>query len=243
MTSWIAGVTTAPRKQPTVKTTVKSLQLAGWDPILFAEPNSVQVPNIETFTNPVRLGLWNNWLNAARYCVESKADVILLAQDDIIIHPGAKRFVESILWPSKKIGFLSLYTPAHYSKKQPEGIIISRPVTLWGSCCMVWPREILKRVIEHPVAINWYGPNPSRTERIKMAKYPFLIKNSDTAIGKVIYAMNRKMMHVNPSLCQHIGDTSTVSDKPNKGNRQAANLVDFSKPLSYPPIAKYELII
>ena len=110
---WSVVVTTAPRKKPKLDVTISSLRKAGWsDPIVFAEPDSPAC-DATTHTNTERLGVFHNWMRAARYALDTDADVIMTVQDDVWFHPDSKWFAESVLWP-ENCAFLSLYTPLHH---------------------------------------------------------------------------------------------------------------------------------
>ena len=73
---WSVVVTTAPRQRSKLQTTIQSLLTAGWnDPIVFAEPDS-STCDATTYTNPVKLGVFHNWIKSATHALNSNADVI-----------------------------------------------------------------------------------------------------------------------------------------------------------------------
>lgn len=84
------AVTTAPRKDCTLAYCLASIEACGWTPIVFAEPGSTET-DYQTITNPVKLGIWHNWLNACRWCLEnSSSQYIMTVQDDSLFHPDCK---------------------------------------------------------------------------------------------------------------------------------------------------------
>lgn len=235
---WFVAVTTAPRKHCTLIECVNSVRSAGWEPHIFAEPGSTQT-DARTTCNNERLGVWHNWLNACRYALETDAKLILTIQDDSLFHPETRLFTESILWPSRDCGFISLYTPKHYTlakRKTPRSAGVNRVATscLWGACALVWDRRVLSAVIEHPIAKSWIGVgsrsgNPEVLERRR--REPHLIANSDTAIGKIVNKLRRSMWFVDPSPVSHIATHSTIGHGGNSGRRNCWRCASPSVPL------------
>ena len=207
---WSVMVTTAPRREPTLQICVDSLRDCGWEPTVLAEPESPTVDCL-TIHNEYKLGVWRNWVKSVRLALETDAEVIMTVQDDSLFHPESKIFTESIMWPANNCGFISLYTPKHYSfdtKKnlKPPGVhkVITR--SLWGACALVFPRR---------------KDNPS------------LIANSDTAIGKLMNWNKYTMWFVDPSPVQHIARFSAIGHGGNEGRRNCYRPADHSLPLSY----------
>lgn len=252
--SWAVAVTTAPRYQPTLPVCLNSLRSAGWNPIVFAEPDSIDNPDpgLQIIQNSRQLGVWHNWLNSAKWCLNNTdAELIMTVQDDVIIHQDSLEFAESILWPSERCGFLSLYTPKHYQLKQGDpdrwsiGVRRVRTKSLWGACVLVWPRKVLEKVVSHKIAEQWLGAPPRRNEEEsaenfsqrkeallkKRAENPSMIANSDTAIGKIVNHLGLEMWFVDPSPAQHIARHSTVSHGDNSGRRNCHRCADFNLPL------------
>lgn len=235
----MVAVTTAPRQNCTLNECIESLRVCGWEPIVFAEPESTE-SDAKTIVNPRRLGVWHNWLHSARWSLEhSTASLIMTVQDDSLFHIDSKVFVEQILWPDKHVGFVSLYTPKHYSigKSSIKPVGVNRIVTrsLWGACALVWPREVLEKVVEHPIAKKWSGARPRSGNKAviqRRLENPHTIANSDTAIGKILNAMRRTMWFVDPSPVQHIARYSSISHGDNSGRRNAWRIADHQKPLT-----------
>jgi hypothetical protein len=232
------AVTTAPRKDCTLAYCLASIEACGWNPIVFAEPGSTET-DYQTITNRVKLGIWHNWLNSCKWCLENTSTpYIMTVQDDSLFHPDSKSFIESIKWP-KNTGFISMYTPKHYSlnlknKLKPVGINKIITKSLWGACALLWERETLGRVLNTTVCRNWLGAKPKsgNTAVIENRKRnPSLIANSDTAIGKAINSLGLFMYFVDPSPVHHISQFSTISHGDNTGKRNCYRCSDFDKPL------------
>lgn len=251
---WFVAVTTAPRQDCTLRACVGSMVRAGWTPSIFAEPNTdltgIDVPVIR---NDQRLGVWHNWLRSVKYGLQTDAKYILTVQDDSLFHPDSRKFTESILWPSPDAGFVSLYTPKHYSivprkktMQRPPGVNRIATRSLWGACAFVMPREVAEQVVSHKIATSWYGAGPRRKRRerhsdfaarrdkwtAKRKREPWRIQNSDTAIGKLMKATNRSIWFVDPSPVQHIAKHSAAGHGGNDGRRNCLRCANHSVPLS-----------
>lgn len=229
--NWSIVVTTAPRRKPKLETTILSLKDAGWkDPVVFAEPDSPTC-DATTYTNGFKLGVFYNWLKAAQHGLDSGADVIMTVQDDVWFHPDSKWFAESALWP-ENCGFLSLYTPLHYSivqkKMKPWGIYPIYTKSLWGAMAMIWHRSVLEEVVNSDRAKNWIGRRSTmkRSEIEHKENNPQDVCNVDTFIGYSIRDMGRNMNYVNPSFVQHISEYSSIGGRDVNGKRSAKFMVE-----------------
>lgn len=240
----IVCLTTAPRREPTSQQTLKSLRQAGFDHIVaFAEPGSETLDCL-TVWNANKLGVWHNWTQSCRWALENTChDIIVTVQDDAAFHPGSRQFLEAIAWPSKKTAFVSLYTPQHYSMKRGHprtpGVNKIATYSLWGAVALAWPRKVLARVLEHPIAREWIGAGPRRSvDRPgwieKRTKQPHLVQNSDTAIGKVVNAMRLEMYFVDPSLVTHTAKYSAIGHGDNSGRRNAGRIAPHDRLIEIP---------
>jgi len=249
MTEWAVAVTTAPRKRPTIRKCLESISACGWKPIVFAEPDSLVPIGTIGFLNEIKLGVWHNWIQSVRWVLDNTdASIIMTVQDDSYFHPDSKTYIEQALWPSPNIGFVSLYTPKHYTVRswngshRPVGINRILTSSMWGACATIFPRIVLEKVITHPTALKWQGVLPGKNrkpgnkeKRLRIAERrrldPSLVANSDTAIGKIINVLNREMWFVDPSPVSHIATHSTIAHGGNKGRRNCFRCSDHTIPL------------
>jgi hypothetical protein len=143
-------------------------------------------------------------------------------------------------WP-KNAGFVSLYTPKHYSiigktgEMRPVGINRIVTKSLWGACALLWPRDILQSVIDTPTCKYWLGAQPkSKSKSVveNRKSNPSLIANSDTAIGKAMNRLKLSMYFIDPSPVHHVAQFSTISHGDNTGRRNCYRCADFDKPLA-----------
>jgi hypothetical protein len=238
---WSVVITTAPREISTVHECVGSLRKAGWEPVIFAEPGSHEVHDAETVWNDKKLGVWHNFLSSSRWAIDNTpAEYIMTVQDDSVFHPDSKSFTESIVWPSQKTGFVSLYTPLHYSSGRrgnptKPGVNLIRTGSLWGACAIVWPISVLNTVVNHPITREWVGAISRGKKRQLLEsrkKDSSLIANSDTAIGKIVNELNREMWFIDPSPVRHIATVSSISHGGNTGKRNCSRCADHAVPLA-----------
>lgn len=247
--NWAVVVTTAPRKDPTLSVCLDSLLIAGWNAKVFAEPGEYGYLNKEysdsVIFNKTKRGVWWNWVDSCRWALDNtNAENIMTVQDDSLFHPDSKSFVENFLWPREDAGFVSLYTPKHYSvrghlkSKPPRPLGLNRIVTksLWGACALIFPRSVLEEMMNSPFIDNWRGANlktKSAWEKKKKERgeNPHMIANSDTAIGKMMNSMGKSMWFMDPSPVQHIAEHSAMGHGGNKGRRNCGRCAKYSMSL------------
>ena len=242
--NWAVLVTAAPRKECTLSKCISSIRKAGWEPEVFAEPDTTVVPNVKYHYNSVRLGAWHNWLSSVRWALtKTQCRYILTVQDDSLFHPDSRSFVESVMWPSNSTGFVSLYTAKHYSENgnggmRKVGVNKLNTTSLWGACALVFPRDVLQQLVNHTVALNWLGVAPSKlSDRKKKEtlehrrKNPHLIQNLDTAIGKILNGLHLDMYTIDPSPVQHISKHSAIGHGSNSGKRNCGRCASHTIPL------------
>lgn len=227
------AVTTAPRRDCTLAYCLASIEANGWNPIVFAEPGSTET-DYQTIKHPQKLGIWHNWLTACKWAIANgNTEYIMTVQDDSLFHPDSKLLVAGMEWPDN-CGFVSLYTPRHYSRGKPPGINHVGTRCLWGACALLFKVEVLERVLASPRVPEWFGyhtrsRDPTIMERRRADTS--LVGNSDTVIGKIINDMQMKMYFVEPSPVHHIARHSTISHGSNVGNRNCDPCSNFDQPL------------
>lgn len=224
----VVGVTTAPRKQATLQTSIVSIVENQWEPHIFAEPGSelTGLNALPIHHNSERLGAWRNWVHACETLLkETKSDYILTVQDDVKIVPGTAGFLKNFEWPANDCGMVSLYTPTQYAKNK-TGCFPIKTRSLWGACAMLFKRAHLKKLLNTKVAKNWNGA-PFKTRKRK--REPHEVANIDTAIGKMLAELNLKPYFFTPSLSQHFAEYSSIGHGGLGPKRTAKEVVsDFS---------------
>lgn len=210
VSTWAVGVTTAPRKEPTLGTCLRSLARAGWEsPRIFAEPGSEIPPEFGRLPVTQRETTYRAWPNFYHGLAEllnrnPTADAFMLAQDDVLFWPGDDRwtlreYLERALWPSSgKIGAVSLYCSAAYHQPSWGWHKLERP-WVWGALALIFPRDGLVSFLETTGA-EWL--KAGNTHKV------------DIAVGVWATSYSREMWHCSPSLAKHVGLHSTVWTSP-----------------------------
>lgn len=228
-------MTTAPRRDPTLLSTVLSLQQAGWNPFVYAEPNSPLTVDVPVIEHKTRKGVWHNWVFAVQKSIQSSREFALICQDDVAVHPESMAALETLFDGVVNQGPISVYTPRAYGyangniqrDRLPPGIHKVHPQNnLWGAVGIAWRVDDLRKVIEHPLILTWRGVKPAAAQQD--------ICNSDVAIGKILQSLALPIWYPVPSMGVH---TASFSSIPGHGsndvtrNRNAESPAKFTDPL------------
>lgn len=216
---WEVGITTSPRRIPTLSRTVKSLREAGWEnPHIFSEPGVNPLKHCVWHQNKERLGGWPNFVSMAKQIVEIDADAYLLLQDDVLLSPNLRAYLESTS-PPRGAACLSPYTSSKYHR-DGWGWHTARYKGLVGALAFIFTKDKLRSLLASP----WAREKQSN--------------GIDTFIGRWAKRNGGIQFH-SPSLCEHIGDTSTIhGGASNSGQRHSKSFVgglDLGK-ITRPPV-------
>ncbi len=204
--NWAVGVTTAPRREPTLEACLQSLSRAGWEsPHLFVD-SAVFVPDRfahlpHTFRDEP-LGAWPNYYLAIMELLmrNPHADAYMIVQDDVVFfdRENLREYLEAVLWPGRSTGLVSLYCSETYSQPEP-GWHRSPAGWVAGAHAFVFPPPLAKAfVTDRPVFEHRWAPNPVWARRV------------DDVIDNWTRDRRLDVWYPTPSLAQHIGDTSTL---------------------------------
>jgi hypothetical protein len=196
------AVITAPRPQPTFNATIGELRRAGFRERLhvFAEPHSRLGfhPDVEVHAHPQRLGMWRNWLHAARWLLcETTASRLLICEDDLSLAAGAASALAAAYrtLPWTDFGYASLYTPMHnvWGQTLQNGWQpLSTQRIAWGSLALAFTRASLRELLHAKTTLAHGGQNG--TDEVVCA--------ATQTLGRRVY------FHV-PSLCAHAGGANS----------------------------------
>ena len=204
--TWSVGVTTAPRRKPTLAVTLASLARAGWDrPRLFAEPGA-EVPaafsGLPVSRRDETLGAFPNWLLGLAELVlrDPAADAYLMAQDDVLFSAGLRGYLERTLWPDARCGVVSVHCPSHLSAGLGLGYhALDLGWDAWGAQGYVFSNPSARALLADPLPVlhRRHGPREG-------------LRNVDSLVGLWCRLRGRAYcVHV-PSLAQHVGEASTL---------------------------------
>ena len=206
------AVITAPRPISTLPQTISELRRAGFtQPThVFAEPTA-PVSNdsgLRVHRNSTRLGLWRNWLGAARAMLAgTDSPFLLICEDDVRFAPCAALALQHAIntIPHNTWGYASLYTPRHnYSRRVGSSgwqQLRVGPGT-WGALAWCFTRESLGEILA------------SRTVRSHT-----WTSGTDMVVSQAVNEIGRKCYFHVPSLGDHIGgDISTEGHQHSGGS-------------------------
>lgn len=195
------GIVTSPRETPTLATTLLELRRAGFHSQLhvFAEPESNLAPHpgMVAHQNSKRLGLWYNWLHAARSMLKlSSAPFILMCEDDLWLTRDAGHALSHAIdsLPHDTWGYASLYTPAH--NVGPAVPVLGwqawdHPDANWGALAYCFPRHVLERIVAQAKAAS--------------------SQHTDQAVSGLLRRWGLRCYFHVPSLCAHAGGMNSAT--------------------------------
>lgn len=245
MAKWAVGVVTAPRRTEYLSGTLRSLLAAGFDPVVFAEPES---PVPSWFSGGVvrrrkRYGDWANWATALYDLLlsEPDADYYFMAEDDGVFC-RFKEYLEVRMPGLGEFATVSPYTPGRYHLANFVGFHnrCNGPFT-WSTLTVVMPRRS---------AIGFFSDPDVQRHRFEDVfadsgiAWGFDVdpKNSakDAIIGQWAANNDLPMYYHTPCLASHVGLDSTLSDKTTSWENLAKDFVgeDFTPNWSNPRIMR-----
>ena len=216
---WAVGVTTAPRKEETFAASMRSILAAGFEPHIFAEPDSPipdEFSHLPLTQHRSKLGCWPNYYMALQEMLtrDPHADAYAIFQDDIILASQTKEFLERALWPTENLGVVSIYCSLAYAQEKPGWYTLDQK-WVWGACAFIWPRHQLVHFLSNN-AIHWRLTGRAQG-----------VRNIDIVVGNWAKEHSRPVWYCSPSLVQHIGNTSTLWDSARAtGKRKARDFVE-----------------
>lgn len=201
---WAVGVTTAPRRDPTLAPCLDSIIRAGWTaPRLFLD-GSVNIPTrfkhlpVTWREDPV--GAWPNWIFALTELLlqSPEADAYVLLQDDVILYDreSLRDYLEGALWPGDRPGLISLF---YTGTGITPGWIAAKGAWHWGAQGFVLPPGIARALV--------CDPDISHTclAAADQVHIPIPEVLADWTRDRRI-----DVWSTTPSLAQHIGNSSTI---------------------------------
>lgn len=226
--TWAVGMTTAPRRAPTLERSLASLSQAGWNQVrLFAEPGTA-LPASDRCSltqRDVVLGAFPNFLLGLSelYLRSPHADAYLMLQDDIQLAIGTRSYLERVLWPGAiaNCGVVSLYCPSCHAAQATQGFEIeSEGWGTWGALAYVFS----------PVSVIAYLSDPQVLAHRRHGRAQGLA-NVDSVTGLWSQRTGWNYYVHTPSLVQHTGRTSTLYPSAGiGGRRRAANALSHIEP-------------
>lgn len=224
---WAVGITTAPRRLPTLEFCLAALLRAGWsEPRLFVDADTDLPARFGALAKSVRetkIGAWPNYYLALAELAlrQPEADAYMILQDDALLiqHPELRAYLERVLWPGDRPGIVSLYCARPYTQARAGWYALPMQ-WVWGALAFVFPAEAAWRFLADPEVVGHRRNGPDGLTGI------------DLLIGRFAYRNDLPVYFPTPSVVQHIGHVSALWDHARvSGSRRAASVVGESRNL------------
>jgi hypothetical protein len=204
--TWSVGVTTAPRRHPTLEWTLDSLARAGWDRARLFVDGPATIPSRYagwplTIREP-QVGAWPNfYLGLIELLMrDPQADAYLMIQDDVQFfeRSNLRAYLEKFLWPGDPPCPVSLFCSG-LDAKRAHGWYANPWAWFLGAQAFVFSRRQAQQLVSDPdVLAHRWGPAGDGLALI------------DTIVGAWAYRRGTPIHYPTPSLCRHIGHASTL---------------------------------
>lgn len=239
LTSWAVGITTAPRRQPTLDRCLRSVQACGWDQLhLFVDGEVSVGEEFSAASTTVRkpaAGAWRNFYLSLSELLRRypTANALLMIQDDALwpSHLPVRDYLEQIRWPDDDRFVISPYCCADYTEEK-AGWHEFRDTWVYGAVALIFSRTAAEEFLADPIVI----------ERCRHDYQAGI----DVVLGDWAKRRNIRVIFPTPSLVQHIGDISTLwSHARAVGLRRATRFVgdEFSVSTTAEPLIERRAIV
>ena len=127
---------------------------------MFAEPGSELPADLDESritTRRQKLGAWPNWLLSLNEMVlrAPQADAYLLCQDDVLYCRGLREYLEQTLWPTERVGVVSLHTASHQDRSDTDGYYATGfGWGAWGAQAYVFPNASARALLRNHEVVN-----------------------------------------------------------------------------------------
>ena len=201
---WAIGVTTSSRRQQTLESCLDSIVRSGWDnPRLFLDgtcPIPSRYNNLIVTWREDLIGALPAWYLALTELVlqQPESDAFVLLQDDVVLYDreSLREYLERKLWPGDRPSIVSLFS----TDPAPQaGWRQMQNFWHWGAQGFIFPPEMARAMIS--------DVDFTRTCLAASASKHTPIP---TAMSEWISRNQVEVWFTNPSLSQHIGNTSTI---------------------------------
>lgn len=206
VTRWAVGVTTAPRRSPTLTTCLRSLAGAGWNqPHLFID-GEVEIPAefgaLSRTVHSSARGARQSYFLALQQLLELNpdAEALMLVQDDALwpAHLPVREYLEAALWPGPQRGLVSCWCCTDDTASTAGWHTIGRPWK-FGAVAFIFPRECAERFVQDP-----------EIQHLCRCEDGAPTAGLSMLIGDWAWKHGIPISFSTPSLVQHIGEVSAI---------------------------------
>lgn len=199
---WAVGITTSARKHPTIVKTIKALEHAGWDTgMIFAEPGSYIDcgSNWDYVYRSKQTGIFGNWILGLYelFIRNINADAFFMTQDDIVMSPNSRKYLEDALWFTDQPHLVSLFGPNAIDQDPSVGW---RETSIYngGPNAIIMSHETVQEILSSLTPLRYYGVQHQKK-----------VSFDDLGIFKLMSEKNWSVFYPKPSIGDHIGHQST----------------------------------
>lgn len=201
---WAVALTTAPRRSPTLEACLDTVIRAGWhEPRLFLDGTTSLPPRYAHLPITWRedsVGAWPTWYLALAELIlyYPDADAYLMLQDDVALfdRDPLRDYLQRVLWPGERPGIVSLF----YTRVDAaNGWFNARGTWDFAGLALVFPPSIARAFLS----------DGGISRALLAASCDRHIPIPEVIAG---WAGSRgiDVWYANPSLAQHIGNSSTI---------------------------------
>ena len=224
---WAVGITTAPRRLPTLEFGLAALMAAGWE-----EPRLFVNESDQPLAGAVRRGRQDGPRDADRRLAEllpraGRADAPppcrrrlhdLAGRRAADPAPGAARLPGAGALAGRPAGDRLAVLARPYTQAGPGWYALPMQ-WIWGALAFVFPADLARRFLADPEVIRHRGRGPSGLTGI------------DVLVGRFAYRHDLPVYFPTPSLVQHIGHVSALWENAHvSGSRRAASFAGAADP-------------
>jgi hypothetical protein len=201
---WAVGVTTAPRRRPTLELCLDAVVRAGWEqPRLFLDgltPIPPRYGHLPVTWREEGIGAWPAWYLALSELVLQlpDADAYMMLQDDVAPYDreSLRGYLEQVLWPGERPGLISLFYTGH---NLMPGWHDAAGEWHWGAQGFIFSPGLARALLDDGAL--WRACLAASGDH--HLPIPELI-------GEWAHRAGVDVWYASPSLTQHIGNTSTI---------------------------------
>ncbi|MBR9800815.1 hypothetical protein GYB59_03545 [bacterium] len=172
---------------------------------VFAEPMAAlsDIDSLAGLTKrDQKLGAFPNWYLGLTemYLRNPHCEAYAMFQDDLLLAPATRDYLEDSLWPAPEIGVVSLYCPSHEHRPDFIGFrAIDWGWKAWGALAYVFSNPGIRTFLSDRLVLDHRHHGPADGAR-----------NIDSVVGSWCKRTGLPyLVHV-PSLVQHVGNASTI---------------------------------
>jgi hypothetical protein len=130
---------------------------------------------------------------------EPYADAYFMCEDDVVFCRNLRPWLERELWPEPRLGVVSLFSAAIHPLAQMGWNRVDAGPALAGAQAYIFPNSAARHLLQHPLPVNH-----------RRRGYHKGLADNDAVVGLWAKLADLPVFLHQPSLAQHIGETSAL---------------------------------